>query len=87
MTGTPWHPPSDERKRLVGLEIAAVLVPLALIAVLRGATGTDVLWESHSAHFWLVLTAALVTLGLGYAISETARRPRGPPKPREGHCA
>ena len=76
MEGTPWHPAPDERKRLVALEIAAVLVPLALVAVLRGASGVDVLWESHTAHFWLVLTAALVTLGLGYAISETARRRR-----------
>ena len=60
----------------MGLEIAAVLVPLGLVAFLRGATGADVLWESHTAHFWLVLTAALVTLGLGYAVSATARRRR-----------
>ena len=61
---------------MVGLEIAAVLVPLALLAFLHGATGTDVLWESHATHFWLVLTAALVTLGLGYGVSVSARQRR-----------
>ena len=74
--GTPWHPASEERGRLVGLEIGAVLVPLGLLAFLRVATGADVVWESHTAHFWLVLTAALVTLGLGYAVSATAQRRR-----------
>ena len=74
--GTPWHPASEERGRLVGLEIAAVLVPLGLLLFLRVATGADVVWESHTAHFWLVLTAALVTLGLGYAVSATAQRRR-----------
>ena len=73
---TLWHPASEESGRLVGLEIAAVLAPLGFVAFLRGAPGADVLWESHTAHFWLVLTAALVTLGLGYAVSATARRRR-----------
>ena len=73
---TPWHPASEERGRLVRIEVAAVLVPLGLVAFLRGAPTADVLWESHTAHFWLVLTAALVTLGLGYAVSATARQRR-----------
>ena len=73
---TPSHPASEERGRLVRIEVAAVLVPLGLVAFLRGATGADVLWESHTAHFWLVLTAALVTLGLGYAVSATAQQRR-----------
>jgi adenylate cyclase len=76
MAGTRSHPASEERRRLVGLEIAAVLGPLALLAFLRGATGADGLWESHATHFWLVLTAALVTLGLGYAVSVSAQRRR-----------
>jgi adenylate cyclase len=76
VVGKPSHPASEESRRLVGLEIGAVLFPLALLGFLHGATSTDVLWESHAAHFWLVLTAALVTLGLGYAVSVAARRRR-----------
>ncbi len=51
-------------------------MPIALLALFLLASGIDYRWESHVAHFWLVLAAALVTLGLGYAISETARRRR-----------
>ena len=32
--------------------------------------------ESHKAHFWLVLTAALVTLGLAYGVGVAAQRRR-----------
>jgi adenylate cyclase len=53
-----------------------VLLPLALFLLVQLASGADVRWESHVAHFWLVLSAALVTLGLGYAVSVTARRRR-----------
>jgi adenylate cyclase len=58
----------------LGLTLA--LVPLALLALLLVASGIDVHWESHVAHFWLVLAAALVTFTLGYAVSATARRRR-----------
>ncbi len=60
----------------MGLELTAALVPLALIVFLHGATGADVAWESHKAHFWLVLTAALVTLGLAYGVGVAAQRRR-----------
>jgi class 3 adenylate cyclase len=36
----------------------------------------DGTWESHPAHFWLVLLAALVSVGLGWTVTETARRRR-----------
>ncbi len=36
----------------------------------------DAAWESHPAHFWLVLLAALVSVGLGWTVTETARRRR-----------
>lgn len=36
----------------------------------------DARWENHPAHFWLVLLAASASLGLGFAISESARRRR-----------
>src|SRR5262245_64596136 len=58
------------------LGAAAALLPLVVLAVLRGAADADVRWESHTAHFWLVLSAAVIALGLGYSISETARRRR-----------
>jgi class 3 adenylate cyclase len=61
---------------LVSLAVVLALVPLALLALFLVASDADVQWENHVAHFWLVLAAALVTLGLGYAVSETARRRR-----------
>jgi adenylate cyclase len=68
--------PRDERMPLVSLAVVLALVPLALLALFLVASDADVQWENHVAHFWLVLAAALVTLGLGYAVSETARRRR-----------
>jgi adenylate cyclase len=65
-----------EQRRLVALGLALALLPLVLLFLLRFASGLDIQWENHTAHFWLVLTAALVTLGLGYAVSTTARRRR-----------
>ncbi|HEU0304709.1 MAG TPA: adenylate/guanylate cyclase domain-containing protein [Gaiellaceae bacterium] len=65
-----------DRGPLVALAAVVALVPLALLAVFLGASGADVRWENHVAHFWLVLAAALVTLGLGYAVSATACRRR-----------
>ncbi len=61
---------------LVSLAVVLALVPLALLALFLIASDADVQWENHVAHFWLVLAAALVTLGLGYAVSQTARRRR-----------
>jgi class 3 adenylate cyclase len=53
-----------------------LLLPLALIALLRGAPGIDERWENHQAHFWLVLVTAAVCLVLAVAITEGARRRR-----------
>jgi class 3 adenylate cyclase/membrane protein CcdC involved in cytochrome C biogenesis len=61
---------------LIWFAVALALAPLALLALFLLASGIDYRWESHVAHFWLVLAAALVTLGLGYAVSATARRRR-----------
>jgi adenylate cyclase len=55
---------------------AAVLGPLALLVLLRAAPDVDRRWENQPAHFWLVLTAAGLALGLGYAVSTAARRRR-----------
>ncbi len=61
---------------LIWFGVTVVLTPLVLLALLLLVSGIDFRWESHVAHFWLVLAAALVTLGLGYAVSTTARRRR-----------
>jgi adenylate cyclase len=58
------------------LWVLAVAAPLVLLALALASPRVDARWESHTAHFWLVLSAALVTLGLGYAVSVTARRRR-----------
>jgi adenylate cyclase len=63
-------------RRWIAIGLVAALAPLALLLFLSSVTGADVQWESHSAHFWLVLSAALLTLGLGYAMSMTARTRR-----------
>ena len=49
---------------------------MLLLAVLVARPGVDGTWESHPAHFWLVLLAALVSVGLGWTVTETARRRR-----------
>ena len=51
-------------------------MPLAFFALFLLASGADYRWESHVAHFWLVLAAALVTLGLGYGVGVAAQRRR-----------
>jgi class 3 adenylate cyclase len=77
VTALPQRPTaSSERTTLIWFGVALALAPLALLALFLLASDIDYRWESHVAHFWLVLAAALVTLGLGYAVSATARRRR-----------
>jgi adenylate cyclase len=64
------------RAREAVLGAAAALTPLALLVLLRVAPDADRRWENQSAHFWLVLAAALLAVGLGYAVSMAARRRR-----------
>ena len=54
----------------------ALLLPLAGLLVLLARADWDVHWEHHPAHFWLVLTVAVVNAVLGLAMSEAARRRR-----------
>lgn len=64
------------RTRVAVLAGAAALTPLGFLALLRAASDADRRWENQSAHFWLVLGAALLAVGLGYAVSMAARRRR-----------
>jgi adenylate cyclase len=62
--------------RSLALAAVAMLAPLVLLALLLAAPHVDRRWESHPAHFWLVLAAALLALVLGYTVSMAARRRR-----------
>jgi adenylate cyclase len=54
----------------------AFLAGGALLGLLLIHPGLDEAWENHPAHFWLVLSAAAVSVGLGYAVGVAARRRR-----------
>jgi adenylate cyclase len=61
--------------RLAGVWMAAaVLVPLAVLALLRLRPVLDAMWDSHPAHFWVVLAAAAVATALGSNVVVAARR-------------
>lgn len=49
-------------------------LPLLGLWLLIARPAYDGHWEHHQAHFWLVLLAALLNVGLGAVISEAARR-------------
>src|SRR3982751_6673218 len=68
------HPKRDSAA-WTGL-VLAVLLPLAVVALLRLAPKVDERWENSPAHFWLVLTTAAVATALAAAISENGRRRR-----------
>jgi adenylate cyclase len=38
--------------------LALVVLPMAGLVMLLAAPATDVHWEHHPAHFWLVLSSA-----------------------------
>jgi hypothetical protein len=42
-----------------------VLVPVGGLALLLANPGLDVMYQHDPTHFWLVLTAALLNVGLG----------------------
>ena len=48
--------------------VAALVLGAGLLAILLLHPGIDEAWENHPAHFWLVLGAASISVGLGYAV-------------------
>jgi adenylate cyclase len=66
------EPPRDPARAVAWA--ALVLLPIAGLTVLLAAPDTDVQWEHHPAHFWLVLSSALTSAVLAYATGDTARR-------------
>jgi len=53
---------------------ALLALPLVGLAVLLSAPETDVHWEHHPSHFWLVLVTAALNAVLAYATGVAARR-------------
>jgi adenylate cyclase len=52
----------------------ALLLPMAGYVLLLDRPHLDVDWENHRAHFWLVFGVAAVSAGLGFVMTEAARR-------------
>jgi adenylate cyclase len=59
--------------RVVGL-CALMLLPVAGLALLLARPELDVMYQDDPIHFWLVLTAALINVGLGLLTSDIARK-------------
>ncbi|MGH1562784.1 adenylate/guanylate cyclase domain-containing protein [Mumia sp. DW29H23] len=59
--------------RTGGVAITVFLaLPLLGLALLLGRPEFDIAWEDHPAHFWLVLSAALIGAVLAYAMGAAA---------------
>ena len=54
----------------------ALLLGAGMLVLLLLHPGIDESWENHPAHFWLVLGAASLSVGLGYTVGVAARRRR-----------
>src|SRR5919107_1741553 len=83
-------PEADGGVRL-GLWVAALALPVLGLVLLLAAPDTDVQWEHHPSHFWLVLAAALTSAALAFSTSAVALRrsdarlyPAAPPRPGPG---
>ena len=62
---------TTSRVRVVGV-VAALLLPVAGLALLLAVPASDLLWEHHPAHFWLVLASAAVAAVLAYTTGAAA---------------
>jgi adenylate cyclase len=51
-----------------------LLAPLAGLILLLSRPDLDFRWEHHPSHFWLVLTGAVINVGLGLLTSDAATR-------------
>ncbi len=66
-----WPAVSLVRRITLGV---LLLVPVAGLALLLATPGLDVMYHYDPMHFWIVLLAALLSVGLGLLTSEIARR-------------
>jgi class 3 adenylate cyclase len=58
----------------VGVWVIALALPVLGLVLLLAAPDTDVQWEHHPAHFWLVLAAAVTSAALAFSTSAVALR-------------
>src|SRR5215475_9036975 len=65
--------PAARLARRVALGVL-LLIPVAGLALLLAAPELDVMYHYDPMHFWIVLLAALLNVGLGLLTSEIARR-------------
>src|SRR5438045_648581 len=72
MNALPTTAPGSTPAR-TGEWLALVLLPLAGLAILLAEPSADVHWEHHPSHFWLVLSASVISAGLAFATGEAAR--------------
>lgn len=72
---TARQPGAVQPGRLVSLS-ALLLVPVAGLILLLAVPELDIMYQHDPTHFWLVLLAALLNVGLGILTSEIARRQR-----------
>lgn len=68
------RPRSGNDPPYVLVVVISIVVPLAGLALLIGAPSTDLQWEHHPSHFWLVLTVAVLNAVLGLLVSEAAKQ-------------
>src|SRR5918992_1519739 len=66
--------PRTDRGVRLGLWIAALAIPVLGLVLLLVAPDTDVQWEHHPSHFWLVLAAGVTSAVLAFATSGVALR-------------
>jgi adenylate cyclase len=57
-----------------GVWVAVLALPVLGLVLLLAAPDTDVQWEHHPAHFWLVLAAGLTSAALAFSTSGVALR-------------
>ena len=56
------------------LLVAVLALPLVGLGLLLGYPDADFQWKHQPSHFWLVLTVAVISVILGFATGEAARR-------------
>ena len=66
-------PDADDRVR-IRLWVVSLALPILGLVLLLAAPDTDVQWEHHPSHFWLVLSAALTSAALAFSTSAVALR-------------
>jgi class 3 adenylate cyclase len=73
-TRTSLLAPEADRGMRFGLWVAALALPVLGLVLLLAAPDTDVQWEHHPSHFWLVLAAAATSAALAFSTSAVALR-------------